>query len=156
VSRVVVAWLALPEIAEMLSTLSGGNEQVARARAEAARLRTELEEWRRLGEDGEVSAVAYARAEKGLTRQIAEQEAIARQAGVPPVLRGMIGEHAVQRWAELGDEVARKREIIRTVADIGLLPGGQGPRSAVGPRLRWRWLLGPDADEQPQAGSEAV
>ena len=36
----------------------------------------------------------------------------------------MLGEHALQNWAELGDAVGRKREIIRTVADIRLLPAG--------------------------------
>jgi hypothetical protein len=156
VERAVVAWLSLPETAEMLSALSGGDEQAATARAQAARLRAELEEWRKLGEEGEVSAIAYSRAEKGLTRQIAEQEALAVEAGIPPVLRGMVGEHAVARWAELGDEVARKREIIRAVADIRLLPAGKGNRQTFGAhRLEWRWLLGPQADD-PEASTDAA
>ena len=75
VQRTVVAWLSLPETSEVLSAQSGGDEQVAHARAEAARLRGELEDWRKLGEEGEVTAVAFARAEKGLTAQIAEHEA---------------------------------------------------------------------------------
>ncbi|GIF76884.1 recombinase family protein [Asanoa siamensis] len=140
VQRTVVAWLSLPETSEMLSALSGGDEQAAQARAEAVRLRVELEEWRKLGEQGEVSAVAYARAEKGLTAQIAEHEQRAQQAGMPPVLRGRIGEHAAQKWADLGDQVAVKREIIRTVADINLLPAGKGNRRPFGGhRLRWSW-----------------
>lgn len=155
VQRTVVAWLALPETAEMLSALSGGDEQAASARAEAARLRAELEDWRKLAEVGEVSAIAYARAEKGLTRQITEQEALAAEAGIPPVLRGIVGKDAVQRWAELGDEVARKREIIRTVAEIKLLRAGKGSRQAFGAhRLTWRWLLGPDAERSdPETGA---
>ncbi|HEY0529970.1 MAG TPA: recombinase family protein [Actinoplanes sp.] len=155
VERTVVAWLSLPETAEMLSALSGGDEQASTARAEAARLRAELEDWRKLAEEAEVSAIAYARAEKGLTKQIAEQEALAVEAGIPPVLRGMVGEHAVARWAELGDEVARKREIIRAVADIRLLRAGKGSRQAFGAhRLQWRWLLGPQPDEESQAAGE--
>ena len=149
VQRTVVAWLALPETTEMLSSLSGGDEQVTRARAEAGRLRAELEEWRKLAEQGDVSAIAYSRTEKGLTKQIAEYEALAKEAGVPPVLRGMLGEHAVQRWAELGDEVGRKREIIRVVADVKLKRAGKGHRQAVGSRLEWTWRLGPDADDAP-------
>ncbi len=146
VERTVVAWMALPETAEMLSKLSGGDEQVARARAEAARLRAELEDWRKLAEQAEVSAIAYARAEKGLTAQIAEQEAAAAEAGIPPVLRGMVGPHAKASWAALGEEVARKREIIRTVADIKLLRAGKGTRQAFGAhRLEWHWRLGPEA-----------
>ncbi|MDG4798811.1 recombinase family protein [Micromonospora sp. WMMD1082] len=148
VQRTVVAWLSLPETGEMLSALSGGDEQAAHARAEAARLRAELEDWRKLGEEGEVSAIAYARAEKGLTAQIAEHEARAKEAGIPPVLRGMIGEHAARRWAELGDEVAVKREIIRTVADIKLLRAGKGSRQPFGAhRLEWTWRFGPDAEQ---------
>lgn len=148
VQRVVVAWLSLPETGEMLSALSGGDEQAAHARAEAARLRAELEDWRKLGEEGEVSAIAYARAEKGLTAQIAEHEARAQEAGIPPVLRGMVGEHAARKWAELGDEVAVKREIIRTVADIKLLRAGKGTRQPFGAhRLEWTWRFGPEVEE---------
>jgi hypothetical protein len=92
--------------------------------------------------------------------QIAEQEAIAAEAGIPPVLRGMVGEHAIERWAEIGDEVARKREIIRTVADIRLLRAGKGVRRQPfgAHRLEWRWLLGPDAGEgdQERAGTDAA
>jgi DNA invertase Pin-like site-specific DNA recombinase len=148
VQRTVVAWLSLPETGEMLSALSGGDEQAAHARAEAARLRAELEEWRKLGEEGEVSAIAYARAEKGLTAQIAEHEARAKEAGIPPVLRGMLGEHAARKWAELGDEVAVKREIIRTVADIKLLRAGKGNRQPFGAhRLEWKWRFGSEAEQ---------
>jgi DNA invertase Pin-like site-specific DNA recombinase len=148
VQRTVVAWLSLEETGEMLSALSGGDEQAAHARAEAARLRAELEEWRKLGEEGEVSAIAYARAEKGLTAQIAEHEARAQEAGIPPVLRGMIGKHAARKWAELGDEVAVKREIIRTVADIKLMRAGKGSRQPFGAhRLEWTWRFAPEAEE---------
>ena len=54
--RTVVAWLSLDETADMLSALSGGDERAATARAEAARLRTELEDWRKLAEEAQVSA----------------------------------------------------------------------------------------------------
>jgi DNA invertase Pin-like site-specific DNA recombinase len=159
VQRTVVAWLSLDETVDMLNALSGGDERAASARAEAARLRTELEDYKRLAETGDISAVDYVRFSRGLETQIAEQEAIAAEAGIPPVLRGMVGEQAVQRWAEIGDEVARKREIIRTVADIRLLRAGKGTRQPFGAhRLQWRWLLGPDAaDGEPeQPGTDAA
>jgi hypothetical protein len=159
VERTVVAWLSLDETVEMLNALSGGDEQAARARAEAARLRTELETYKRLAEVGDISAVDYVRFSRGLETQIAEQEATAADAGIPPVLRGMVGEHAMARWAEIGDEVARKREIIRTVADIRLLRAGKGSRQTFGAhRLDWRWVLGPDAadGEQERAGTDAA
>ena len=149
VQRAVVAWLMLPETGEMLSALSGGDEKAAQARAEVDRLRGELEDWRKLAEVGDVTAISFARAEKGLTGQIAEHEARAQEAGVPPVLRGMLGEHAARKWAELGDEVAVKREIIRVVADIRLLRAGKGSRQPFGAhRLEWRWKFTSQPDER--------
>ncbi|HKS99815.1 MAG TPA: recombinase family protein [Rugosimonospora sp.] len=155
VQRVVVAWLALPETGRMLDQLSGGDEQVTRARAEAARLRAELEEYKKLAEIGEIKATDYARFSRGLEAQIAEQEALAAEAGIPPVLRGMVGPHAMISWAALGDEVARKREIIRLVADIKLRQAGKGTRQAFGAhRLDWQWRLGPAPDAA--SGSDAA
>ena len=154
VERAVVAWLSLPETVDMLNALSGGDEQAATARAEAARLRTDLEEYKRLAEAGEIKPVEYLRFSRGLEAQIAEQEAIAAEAGIPPVLRGIVGPLAVAQWAAIGDEVARKREIIRTVADIRLLPAGKGNRKPFGAhRLEWRWVLGPDGEDG--AGGQA-
>jgi site-specific DNA recombinase len=163
VQRAVVAWLARPQTYDMLSAHAGGDEQVAHARAEAQRLRAELEEWRRLAEAGDVQPVSFARVEKGLTAQIAEHERRAADAGVPPVLRGRIGEQAIGAWAELGDEVAVKREIIRTVAEIKLRPAGKGSRRPFGRhRLDWQWNFGPtddpaaDAATEPAAGMAAA
>ncbi|MBO3738006.1 recombinase family protein [Actinoplanes sp. NEAU-H7] len=146
VQRVVVAWLLREDIYEILTAQAASDAEVAHARAEAARLRAELEDWRRLAENGEVTAISFARAEKGLLDQIAQHEARASEAGIPPVLRGRIGKHAVEAWAELGDEVAVKRDIIRLVADITLLPAGKGSRRPFGRhRLGWKWRFGEDA-----------
>jgi site-specific DNA recombinase len=145
VQRVVVAWLSREDIYDLLTAQTATDEQVAHARAEADRLRTDLEEWRRLAETGEVTPISFARAEKGLLAEIAGHEARAAEAGIPPVLRGRIGTQAVQAWAELGDEVAVKRDIIRTVADIQLKPAGKGNRSPFGRhRLDWHWKFGPE------------
>ena len=52
--------------------------------------------------------------------------------------------------AEIGEQLARKREIYRRVAEIRLLRAGKGNRHPPGAqRLECRWLLGqgePDAD----------
>lgn len=147
VQRAVVAWLSREDIHEILTAQSATDAEVAHARAEAARLRADLEEWRKLAEAGEVTPVSFARAEKGLLTQIAEHESRAVDAGIPPVLRGRIGKDAIAAWAELGDEVAVKREIIRLVADIRLLPAGKGSRRSFGRyRLDWQWKFGADFD----------
>jgi site-specific DNA recombinase len=147
VQRVVVAWLSRPDVYEMLSAQTGGDEAVSRARGEAQRLRAELEDWRKLAEQGEVSAVSFARAEKGLTVRIAEHEQRATEAGIPPVLRGRIGAEAVRAWAELGDEIPVKRDIIKIVADIRLRRGPDGRWRQLGAwRLDWRWNFGPQHD----------
>jgi site-specific DNA recombinase len=149
VERAVVAWLARPETYDMLSAHAGGDEEITRARAEAQRLRAELEDWRKLAEDGGVTAISFARAEKGLLAQITEHEQRAADAGIPPVLRGRLGPQAVQAWAELDNELAVKRDIIRTVAEIKLLRAGKGSRVPFGRhRLEWHWKFGPDTDTE--------
>jgi site-specific DNA recombinase len=148
VQRVVVAWLSRPDIYEILTAQTATDADVAHARAVADRLRGDLEDWRKLAEAGEVTPISFARAEKGLLAQIAEHDARAAEAGIPPVLRGRIGAEAVAAWAELGDEVAVKRDIIRTVADIRLKPAGKGNRRPFGRhRLEWRWKFGPEYDD---------
>ncbi|MEV4196739.1 recombinase family protein [Micromonospora globbae] len=149
VQRTVVAWLSRPDVYDILTAASATDEEVAHARAEAQRLRGELEDWRKLGEEGEVTAIAYARAEKGLLAQIAEHEQRAADAGIPAVLRGRIGDQAVTAWQELGDDIPVKREIIRLVADIKLLRAGfKGERRTFGRhRLDWTWKFGPQ--DQP-------
>lgn len=155
VERIVVAYCALPETAEQLHR-KFDDEGVAQARTEAERLRAELEDWRRLGEEGEVTAVSFARAEAGLLRKIAAAEAEAQEAGVPPVLRGMIGPHAEQHWLELGDDVARKREIINEILELKLLPVGKGTRT-FGPHRVWRrWKLADDDAQLPELTEHAA
>ena len=143
VERAVVAWLSRPEVFADLAADATSDEAVAHARAEAQRLHAELEDWRKLAEAGEVTAISFARAERGLLAQIEQHEATAREAGIPPVLRGRLGEDAVAAWAELGAEVAVKRDIVNTVAEIKLKPAGKGSRKPFGRhRLEWTWKFG--------------
>jgi len=155
VERIVVAWCARPETAEQLHKRFD-DQGVAEARAEAERLRNELEQWRTLGEAGEVTAVSFARAEAGLLKKITEAEQQAKEAGIPPVLRGMIGPHAEQHWLALGDDVARKREIIKEVLELKLLPVGKGTRT-FGPHRVWRrWKLADDDAQAPELTEAAA
>ncbi len=144
VERVVVAWLSREDVYEQLVAAGHNDAEAAKARAEAERLSAELEQYKKLAETGELKAVDYVRFKRGLTALIEEAEAKAKESGIPPVLRGRIGPQAIAAWAALADDLAVKREIIRTVADIELLPAAhKGERRPFGRhRLNWTWRLG--------------
>ncbi len=155
VARLVVAWLSRPDTAKQLHK-KFDDQGVAEARAEAERLRHDLEDWRSLAEQGEVTAVSFARAEAGLIKKIAEAEQAAQEAGIPPVLRGMIGPHAEAEWLALGDDVARKREVIKEVLELRLMPVGKGTRT-FGPHRVWRrWKLADDDAQAPELTEAAA
>jgi site-specific DNA recombinase len=63
--RTIVAWLSRRDVFEALTAADGDDADVAAARSEAQRLRAELEQWRKLAETGEVTAISFAPAEKG-------------------------------------------------------------------------------------------
>jgi len=75
VQRAMVAWLSRPDIYEVLSAQTATDADMSHACAEAARLRTDLEGWRKLAGAGDVTPISFARAEKGLLSQIAEHDA---------------------------------------------------------------------------------
>ena len=146
VERVVVAWLSRADVFEAL-TAGQDDEEITRARADAQKQRAELEHWRMLAERREVDAVMYSRMSKTLLAGIEAAEARAADAGTPPVLRGRIGSQAISAWTQLHDNVAVKREIIKTVAEIKVFPAGKGNSgsSLTDPkRLSWRWKFGTD------------
>lgn len=97
VQRVIVAWLSRPEVFESLSADPGADADVAHARAEAQRLRAELETYHRLAETGQITALEYVRFSRGLTDQITGHETRAAHAAIPPVLRGRTGGAALAR-----------------------------------------------------------
>lgn len=152
IERIVVAWLMRPDVHEILHR-TFDDQAVSQARAEAERLRAELEQWRQLAEQGDVTPVSFARAEIGLVKRIAEAEGAAREAGIPPVLRGWLGPHAAADWAALGDDVAVKREVIRTLLEVRLIPVGKGTRKFGPQRVAVRWLL---EDQDAEADAEPV
>jgi DNA invertase Pin-like site-specific DNA recombinase len=150
VSWIIVKYLSRQDVYDFLMASASDDARVAAARAECERLRAELEDWRRLAEQGEVTAISFARTEKGLLTRIAEEEAKTTGSSLPPVLRGRIGEAAAEGWERA--DLAVKREIIRLVADIRVSPAGKGRRNVpIRQRIagNWRWLIGPDEGPAP-------
>lgn len=133
-------WLVDPPDVHEALHRSFDDEGVAKAHPEVEQLRAELEQWRQMAEQRQVTPVSFASMEQSLTKQIADAERQATDAALPPVLRGWLGPHAAADWARLKG-VAVKREIIREVLDIRLKP--QTPnQNAFGMHrlsLRWRW-----------------
>ncbi|HZM75187.1 MAG TPA: recombinase family protein [Candidatus Limnocylindrales bacterium] len=150
IERIVVGWLTRPEVHEALHR-TFDDQGVAQARAEAEQLRAELEQWRQMAEARQVTPVSFARMETKLLADIDRAEARAKDAALPPVLRGWLGPHAAADWARL-DGVAVKREIIREILDVRLLPYDSANPAFGMHRLRLRWWW----EQDQSGGGEAV
>ena len=148
VERTIVRWLSRDDVYESFAEADDNAEAVVQARAQAQELRAELEEYKRLAEAREITPLSFARMEKSLLAGIGEAESRAAQLGTPPVLRGRVGPGAAAAWAALGEDsedgLAVKRDIIRTVAALELMPVGAGVRRSLGnpDHLKWTWKLG--------------
>jgi DNA invertase Pin-like site-specific DNA recombinase len=100
--------------------VSGSDERVVRARAQAARLRAELDEWA----TADISAHAYSIREAKLLPLIEGAERQAEELAVPLPLRDLAapGQDVQARWDAM--PVAARRDVIRLLfPDLRLLPG---------------------------------
>lgn len=125
VQSAAIAYLSRKDVARRLrASTEAGNEAAASARAEISRLKSELESWTRQAEELQVSATAFARVEKRLSAAIAGAELAAKSAGVPESLRKLIGPDAAQHWADLGDDIAAKRDALKRIMTVTVAPAG--------------------------------
>ena len=105
------------------SLTAGNDERVIHARAEAARLRAELDEWA----TADISARAYAIREAKLQPLIDAADARANELSIPPALRELLtpGADIDVRWDKMC--VAARRDVIRVLCPgLRLIPG-RGP-----------------------------
>lgn len=146
VERTIVRWLSRADVYESFAEADDNAEAVVEARAEGQRLRAELEEYKRLAEAGDVTPITLARMEKSLLARIGDAESRAAELETPAVLRGRVGPGAAAAWAALEDDggLTVKRDIIKTVADLRLMPVGPGAYRSLGnpDHLQWTWKLG--------------
>ncbi|MDG4768864.1 recombinase family protein [Solwaraspora sp. WMMD792] len=139
VEAVVLGWLARPDVHERLRSATAiSDAEVIEAEAEAARLRGELDGWRRSAIAGRTSPESLAVIEAGLTDRIRAAESRTLAAGLPPELRDLLapGEDVAARWAAAG--IPPQRVVIRTVADVRFAAGRRGGARRFDP-----WRLGP-------------
>jgi len=134
--RMVDAYLAREDVLRHLAASRADDPEVAAARAEVARLRAKLDEWRALRDSGEAEPLDYVKAVKPLRRMLADAQAQADTAALPSILRSWNGD-----W----DDIPRARQVVAAVADIRLKRLGKGRRAPAHERVVWRWLIGPDA-----------
>lgn len=99
------------------------DEGVAEAAIEAQRLRAQLDDFCDKAAAGDLSAASLARVEAKLLPQIKAAEARSRSAVAPEVV-DLLGVNARQHWMSM--PLTSKRNVIRTLVDVTIHPGGRG------------------------------
>ena len=85
--------------------------------------------------------MSFARVERGLLERIAQADRQAADAA-PPLLRGLVGPDAAAKWVML--DTAAKREVIRMVARISVIPAGKGSTVSLPQRVQFAGLIAGD------------
>lgn len=124
VERVICVLLSRPDVADLFDVDDGA---AVEARAEVAELKARLEAFYDAAAAGELTPQALARIEARLLPQVEAAERRARTAVVSPAVAGAAGPDAAERWKELALPV--KREVIRELVTVRILPVGQGRRT---------------------------
>jgi DNA invertase Pin-like site-specific DNA recombinase len=152
----MVSWLADPEVFAALWQRREDDSAVAAA------ARTEIERLGKLLEDAEAEgknpslehaeAVFWARRVTELTAKLREAEQLARPPSLSPVLAALVGPDAADGWWKLRTEnLGAARQVVAMVADVRVRRGSKGghwkQRAFQDGRVKWRWLIGPEAQE---------
>jgi DNA invertase Pin-like site-specific DNA recombinase len=157
----IVSWAADREVyAHLWQRREDDNATATAARADVERLRHLIEEARANGEDPDADAVFWERRARALSAKLAEAEELARPASLSPVLAGLIGDGAADKWWKLRqDNPAAARQVIQMVASISIRKGAgrteNGVRVFSPARVGWAWKLGPGQTSEPVFGEAA-
>jgi DNA invertase Pin-like site-specific DNA recombinase len=133
----VLRWLGSPAAAAAFQT-DGGSEQAAAARRLRDSLVAQLSEARNAAatfdDEGKplLSVMSLAALEAQLTPKIEKAGRAAEVAGVPPLLRGLVGANDVEdRWEDM--TLPQQRDVLRAVVNIRLNPARHNGLHAVEP-----------------------
>ena len=143
----IVLWCIDPKNYTYL-TAAKGNQEAAKFRARAREKQKEMDATQGEYDRGEVPGkMAWPKMQR-LERERDEAEQAAKDAGLPAVLKNVIGPRAASKWVHLS--VQQKREVIRMVAEVTVHPAGYGNqfrKVEARERCSWRWLIGPEANK---------
>lgn len=135
VTAVVIERLSRPDALDLLA--GPDDEEAKGARAEAAALRARLDAFYDQAAGGELTPQGLARIEATLLPQIDAADRRARRVAVAPVVAQVAGPRAAEVWQEL--PIAARREVIRELLDVKILPGRQGIRTFDPKTVRITW-----------------
>lgn len=142
VQALLLAWLEVPgRLDRILEQFQG--DDVSEVLAEIARLEAELKEAHRLAAARQLSLAGLASAEAGLLPALDAARSRVNSSVPEPALLEVVGPDARAKWAAMED-MRQKRNIVRAVVEIHVLPQGDAPKAPKGlpQRVRTRWLLG--------------
>ncbi len=116
---------------------AGSDLELREARVEAARLRSQLEQWRASAIRGETSPESLAVIERGLLDQIAAADETAKALQVPAPLRALLTPDADvrERWSVA--PVTARRLVIKALCEIRIGSGRKGVRPAKVDLVDW-------------------
>lgn len=143
VTSFVLRWLADPMNLEKIQRNATSAEEVALARGEIERLRAELAQVKDAFNEGMVDLDDYVGRRSKLLPKIEAAEHTARTSGLPPALRGIAGQNPGQVWQGL--ELSARREIVRSLVEVRVAPGGRGACVPIGERIKFKVIVGADA-----------
>lgn len=125
VSEYVIARFSQPDLIERLAP--AGDDAATEAAEQLRGLRVRLEEFQTAAAKGQISAGSFARIEAKLLVEIKEAERRAVPRGMPAVVTMLTGADVAGRWGEL--TVIQRRQVIRALMTVRILPAGKGTRS---------------------------
>ena len=141
VTELVLRRLGAPDVYERLRKVGEqADKEAIAAKAEVARLRADLDKWRRSAARGQTTPESLAVIEGELTAQIRDADRRAAPS-LPPELRGMVGPDVDVRERWEAAPIAARRAVIRTLAEIKVHRVSVRGRKTFEPErieIRWR------------------
>jgi DNA invertase Pin-like site-specific DNA recombinase len=133
ITQLVIGRLQQPDV---LQALASDDEPLHEALDELAAKRATLETWYEAAASGEVTPAALGRIESRLLREIAEVERRAQRPAFPAMMNDLTRDPE-RVWQTLS--LAQKREVIRLLLSIELLPARRGVRKLDPETIRVTW-----------------